>query len=911
MFLGRARELEAIGALLDGARNGAGGALLLQGEPGIGKSTLLAHAGGLAAGMGVRAIAGVEAEADLPFAGLAEILVPHRELIDGLPRVQASAVRTALALGEEPAATADAVATLQGTLSLLAAAAAERPQLLLIDDLPWLDPPTRDAVAFVARRASELPLALVVAQRPCAEPVPPGMTTLEVTGLDRADSLELLGGVGLAANVANRVAAAAAGNPLALQEIPRELSGPQRQGSAPLTAPLPAGATLAGVYESRLAALPAEARQALLLAAASEATDRDALARALEAGGSGIANLAPAEDAGLVRLEAGAVAFTHPLVRSAAYHGASAAERRAAHRALADTAGGASAAWHRAAAAEGPDLEVAEQLAAVAAEAAARGAPGSAADAFERAVQAAPEGPERYGWALGAGYAALAAGQVDRARRLLDALLPTVTDPLARADVQRVRAGAMMLSGDPIESQTLLLAEAERIGERDPTRRAALLMDAGVAQMASGDMSGLVAVAEGALEAARRAGDPDPLLPAVMLAEALAVQGDHERAAAIVARLEQPDTAAVTANPEVLAVAGLCFMWLEQYDRAGEWLDHLIADARAAGAVRALPMPLSVRACLDIRRGDLARAETQAREAVAIAEVAAAGFVQTFALSTLATVLGWRGDAGPCRSMASRALEIEASLGMNGTRAFTELALTTLHLGLGETAAAAEHAARGIETGAAYGMRDPSFLQDGANPVEALVREGREDEALASMARLKAGAELTGGAWPRAALERCRGLLAPENEFDAHFAAALELHDAGVAMPLERARTLLCFGERLRRAKRRADARGPLSEAERAFDRAGATAWAERARKEIGATTPRRSSGAAADNGMDLDLLTHREAEVCRLVADGAQNREVAAALFMSPRTVEYHLGNAYRKLGVRSRTELAGRFTR
>jgi DNA-binding CsgD family transcriptional regulator len=904
VLVGRESELERLEHLCARARKGSGGALLLEGEAGIGKSALLAEAAARADGFEVLSTAGVEAESELPFAGLAMLLEPLYGLIGQLPAAQADALRVALSL--EAGAGADPVATLHGVVSLAAAASTRQPLLVLVDDLPWLDPPTADAIAFLARRAASLPLALLLARRTNGEAAPAGAELVRLGALDREASLRLLAGAGLAPHVAEHVAAAAAGNPLALKEIPGELSAEERVGRAAIGAPLPAGPTLERVFGTRLGQLPPAARRAVLLAAAASRGDALTLRRALGDDGDGIAALAPAEELGLVRIEGGAVAFTHPLVRSAAYHRAASAERREAHRALAAAAETASAgAWHRALAADGPDEEAAQALSGVAGEAAARGAPASAADALERAAALSADEGARFGRTLGAAYAAMVAGQLDRATRLIDDVLPSARDPLARADAQRLRAGAILLGGHPMEGYEILLAEAERIAELDDARTAALLTDAGVAQMASGHMDGLASIAERAAAAARKAGDERPLLPAVMLAEALAVQGDHARARETLAGLE--DTASdLTDQPEVLAVAGLTLMWLEDHDRAGAWLDRMISEARAAGKLSALPMPLAVRACVDMRSGNLQRSGARAEEAIEIAEVAAGGFGLSFALSTLATVEGWRGDEARCRAHAERARELEARFEMRGTYAFTELALATLELGLGRSEAAAAHSLRCLDAKRDYGVRDPTFLQDGSNLIEACVREGRTAEAEAALANLADAAELTGGAWARAAVERCRGLLAEDDAVDRHFAEALRAHDSGTPMPLERARTLLCQGERLRRARRRADARAPLEEAERTFERAGARSWAERARQELAATgAPGRRKARRSAGSLDLAALTPQEREVCRLVAAGSSNREVAAALFISPRTVEYHLGNAYRKLGLRSRTEL------
>lgn len=658
--------------------------------------------------------------------------------------------------------------------------------------------------------------------------------------------------------------------------------------------------------EEAFSELPERTGRALLLVAAAEPADRASLADALKEFGAELADLHLAEEAGLVAIDSEGPRFRDPRLRALAYEARPLAERRAAHRALAAAASGP-APWHGAAAAEGPDAKVASELADLAEATLAKGDPAAATEAFERAAQLAPADERRFQFRLQAGVSALLAGQLDRSRDALDELLRNADGPLARADVQRLRAGTILLAGHPMEAQELLLAEAERVEEIDPARASALLVDAGVSQMASGDMVGLIAIAERAAALAERAGDLEAVLPKVILAEALAVQGRHAQAREIVTGLALPSAASSTSDPEILAIAGLCLMWIEDYEGARRWLDRMIAEAREAGALRALPMPLAVRACLDIRCGHLPRAAERAREAIEIAEATASGFGLSFALSTLAYVAAWKGDAETCRANAERALEISGRYEMGGTLAYTEAAFATLELGLGRTEAAIDHSLRSLESSHAYGRRDPSFIQDGANIVEACARAGREEDAAAWLGHLEAEAELTGGIWAAAAVARCRGILAEdEAEAEAHFAEALRIHDSGPEMPLERARTLLAQGERLRRGRRRAEARIPLAAAERAFTRAGAMTWAERAHKELAATGPPAAPAPGEDaETVDLDVLTPQEREVCQQVAEGARNREIAAALYISPRTVEYHLGNAYRKLDVRSRTEL------
>lgn len=870
-LVGRDAELARLRALIAAARAGHGGALRIEGPPGVGKSALLAAAA--PRDLACLTATGVETEIELPFAGLEELLA-------GLPA--AGDGRAGLDADHDPAG------RLRDVAARLAAA---RPLVVLVDDVQWLDPSSRTAVAYLARRARRLGIG-VVAVWSLRGPAPddwPGVPSLALGELGRDDALRLARARGLAAPVAEALVGAVGGNPLALVEAPAELSTAQRAGRAALPDPLPVGERLQRAYAGRVAALPEPARAALLLAAAGAppALVADALG--------------PAEDMGLVRLGADApataVAFTHPLVRAAVYHSAAPSARRDAHRAIAAAAEEPERSWQLALAAAAPDEALAARLEALAEAARRRGAPGTAAVVLERAARLTPDPGRAAGRTLGAAAVALLAAQPARARGLLDTLLPTVADPGARADVQLLRGMAMHQTGRPREACAMLEAEAEAIAATDPARASALLTQACVALMGPGPMDRLAELAERARALAPPGAET---IPAVIGAEVLVSLGRHGAARELLAAHEP---ALRTWDPtapghEVLAVAGLCRLWLGDHEIAEATLTRLIEADRASGAASVLSLPLAVLATLHLRRGDLARAAACADESAEIAETGLGGFGLTLALAAVAMVAAHRGDADTCRRATARMLALGADLELTSTLAVAEQALGQLELGGGDAGAAAAHFARALAHTHAHGTRDPAFLFTHADLIEALVRAGRAPEAELVLAELEAGAALTGGAWARAAVERCRGLLGPESELDARLDAALAAH-ADPAMPFEAARTRLALGERLRRARRPADARRQLTAARDAFLAMGGRAWAERAERELGA-----AGGAAAADG-----LTARERDVCDLVAAGATNREVAAALFLSPRTVEHHLRVAYRKLGVRSRSELAARW--
>lgn len=916
-LVGRRDELVRLGAVVAASAAGRGGAVVVEGVPGVGKSALLravwAQAGDV---LGVLATTGVETELDLPFAGLAELLAPIVVRADDLPDPQRAALRAALAL-DAPAG-ADRVVLLHAVAALLAAAA---PLLLVVDDVQWLDPSSEEAVAFVARRAERLGIAVIAVRSLRGEAFEPwpDVPRLTLGDLDRPDALALARDQGLAPPVAEALVEAVGGNPLALVEAPAELTPGQREGSALLPELLPVGRRLVRDYAARVAALPEAARSALLLAAASADGSTPVLRAALAGSPRGPGDppfagdpFAAAEDDGLVRVDPQHVRFTHPLVRSAVYHAATPTARRAAHRALAAATTEPARAWHLAVAADAPDAALAARLEALGHEARERGAPASAVAILERAAVLSEDAALATGRLLAAAGIALTAGRPARAESLLDALLPTVDDPGTRADVQLLRGMAIQQIGRPMVAFALLDAEAQRVAPHDPARAAMLLMQASVALMAHGPMDQILTLAE---RAQALAPPEAQLVPAVLHAEALVSLGEHDRARAQL-RAHAPGLAALDpAGPgqEILCMAALCHIWLEDYEDAERELARMIETARGRGAIGALGFPLAVLATLHMRRGAWTEASAAADEAVALGEDSIGSFVFSLSLAAVAMIDAHRGAADTCGAAAERMLQIGGRLELGTTLACAEEALGLLSLGQGDAARAAPHLERAREHIRRLGIRDPSFMFTAADLAEAYVRLDRPEEAAALAAELAADAERTGGAWATAAAARVRALVTGDDELDDLLTAALAAHDR-VPMPFERARTLLCFGERLRRARRRADARALLVEAHRTFAALGAADWARRAAHELAATGPAAALAGAADgNGTPppaaVAALTAREHEVCELVAAGATNREAAERLFVSDRTVEHHLRQSYRKLGVRSRTELALRW--
>lgn len=897
-LIGRDAELARLRALVEDGR----GALVVAGRPGVGKSALLTAAT-TRAGRVLRAT-GVQSEIELPFAGLRELLHPVLPHVEALPPPQRPALRAALALGEPTGL--DRGTVLHAFVALVAALA---PVVVAVDDVQWLDPSSREAVAFLARRAERLGVAVLVVHSLRGEPLDawPELPTLTIGDLGHADALGLARRAGVAPAVAEALVGAVGGNPLALLEGPAELTPAQRAGREALPDLLPAGRRLTDAYAARLDRLPSATRAALLLAAASSDGACAPLRAALQP--ASLSVLGPAEDDGLIAVDERVVRFAHPEARAAIYHAASPSDRRAAHRALAAALPPHARAWHLAVAADRPDETLAAALEQSAYDAVARGAPGTAFHALRRAAALTPDPARSTARTLSAGHLALLAGHPQSALALASAV-PPAPDDATHADTQLLVGAATAQAGRPAEAYALLKAEADRIAPADPGRAAGLLTQAMITLMGSGPVDLIATDAA----RARVLSPPDAdLVPTVMEASARAVAGEHDAARRVLHERLDELRALDPAGPghQVIALAGMCLHWMEEQDQAVGLIAPAVQTLRERGAVTPLAFPLVVLASVCCRRGDFRGAREFAQEAAALGEETIGDFLQALTLNTRAFVAAYLGEDDICTGHALQARALCERLGIYSHRAVSEQTLGMLALSKGELPAAIEHLERGREHRLRYGAHDPGYMFNESDLTEAYARAGRLQDAARMLGELRAGAERTGGAWAAAAVARYAALLGPGEDIDAHLATAMAAHER-VDFIFEEARTQLIFGERLRRARRRADARTLLARAAATFRAQGAWRWADRAAAELvaaggGAADPR---GAGANGGADLvPELTAREREVCGLVAAGATNVEVAASLFLSPRTVEHHLSRIYRKLGVRSRSELAARF--
>ena len=920
-LVGRAFETTLIERLLREARASKSAALLIRGEPGVGKSELLSYAIERGDGMRVLRTRGVESESALPFSGLSDLLRPVLSSLEAIPAPQAAALAGALALG--PPAAPDRFAVYAAAFSLLAVAAEEQPLLGVVDDAHWLDPSSRDALLFSARRLEAEGIVLLFALREGEGEgfEGAGIEELRLGGLDHDAARELLAreaGRDLPDPLVRRLDEETGGNPLALVEIGSLLRAGQLRPEE-LAEALPA-LSVEEAFRRRLANLSPHGRGALLVAALSHSPALEVLEAALAELGLDPDALGEAEAARLVRTRDAWLEFRHPLLRSAATHSAPITERRGAHWALAAAFAARGdedeRAWHLANAVSGRDEEAASALAAAALRARARAAYAEAARAFERAAELTEEQEERARRLLEAARDWELAASPLRALRAVEKALPLAGDFLVRADIQHVRGRVLMWHGSPREAHELLLAEGECILALDAARAAVMLTDAASSGVMSGDVAlGLVA-GNRARAAATQVGEPVDVLADAVVGTAVLLTGDVANGRPSILRLYElfPDAdslfAALQIHPEyvlsVLPHYGYSLVWLEEYERGRAFLDSLVRGARGTGAPSLLLLAVYFRSVLSFALGDWTAARAEGSEALDLARATGQQNAAAYALVYLARVDAAQGREEECRGRCAEALETAARLRSGSLVSYVEAALGLLELGLRRNEGAIGHLEEAERICAAGSMRHPAVTLHGPDLVEALLRAGHRDEAEEAFAELDRQTQATQHRWALAATARCRGLLAADDDFEPAFEEAVAHHEREPSA-FDRARTDLCYGERLRRVRRRAEARARLRTALATFERLGAQPWAEQARGELRAT----GEVARRRDASGLEALTPQELQVALLVAQGGTNREVAASLFLSPKTIEAHLHRSYVKLGLRSRTELANFLAR
>ncbi|HST24781.1 MAG TPA: LuxR family transcriptional regulator [Gaiellaceae bacterium] len=879
MLVGREEELRRVTALLDEARRGRSGTMVVAGDPGVGKTALLAEARARSADLRVLAATGVESELELPFASLHELLRPVLELLPRIPPLQQQALSAALALeAGEP----DAFVVGAATLSLLVEAAAEFAVLIVLDDAHWLDRASADALAFAARRLLGEEIAFLLAVRTGqVTPFDP-LPRLDLRPLAPDDARRLLGhrGEPVAAADEARLLAASAGNPLVLLELPVELARWLPTSATP-------NERLRRAFSRRVEELPEAAQFCLLLAAAEpdvQTVRRASAALDLDD------PLAPAEAAGLVRIEGKAIVFRHPVVRSLVYSDATDAARRQAHRALADALRGDEdldrRAWHRAAAAEDVDEEIAAALEETAERAGGRGGHAAEARALERAARLSPRKLDLARRLYAAVKCTLWAGDTAHGLELAEEALRLNDDPLVRAE--------LLVRIDDLADERLpeaRILEAVDAGGLDSDGVAKLLNNVSKKRVDRWDVTGAVALAAAQEQHARRAGAWWGRRALAGAAAAYLVAGDRGHAEELYREL--------TVDPAVVANHAFEYLALELYDELRSALAESLRDGRATGNQMRICWNQVCAADLELRQGRLDSAIVAAAEAVHVGETIGQPTVAGFASAALAGVYAWRGQKEACVESARAASAAATALFDRLQEGFARQALALLALGAGRPYDAIVELEPIARAWAASTMVEPGFVTFVPDLVEAYAVSGATDEAAAWLARYAHIATEAGRTSALAACARCEGLLAAV-EFDEPFNRAIELLEPS-PLALDLARTQLAYGERLRRQGRRRDARMQLAAAHDAFVNAGATPWIDRSAAELRATGVQ-----VADAAPQLPHLTPQELHIALQVADGKTNKEIAAALFLSTKTIEYHLANAYRKLDIHSRAELA-----
>jgi DNA-binding CsgD family transcriptional regulator len=917
MLVGRRRECAEVDERVALTRAGRGGALIVRGEPGIGKTALLEHAARQAEGMRVLHARGVEAEAELPFSGLHELLQPIAELIDGIPELQAAALRGALGLG--PAVEARLLIA-GGTLSLLALAAEEEPLLVLVDDAHWLDAESAGALVFTARRLEADPVLLLFGARDGDPRVfePPGIDQLVLRGLAHEDAVELLRGQSLPDRVVADLHRAAAGNPLALLELPQALSAPQRTGEEPLAEPLPVTDAVQAAFARRLGALAPEARQALLVCAAEPSAQLPVVERACELLELESSALEDAEDGDLVRFEDGSVVFRHPLVRAAAYHSSRPAEPRRAHRALAAATGerGATAtrAWHLAAAAVGRDEEAATALVGAAEGALQEGALVSAARAYERSASLELDPDRRVRRLLLAArlrYRAFDWSDHERAQGDIREALQQTSDPRAAGELGYLAAYLKTIRSFE-EGFPLLLAQARALGAVDAELAARVASSATGNALRRGDVPRALEASEVALSLLAGTPADAPVFVRATRALALVLTGDLRSApdlsAALVELFEAWGKTAEASFDYTLEVpyergmtigSAICLVGDSELMERGVGILMRAPAGFQDGGVILGTFVYGARAALEL--GRWADARVGFAEIERLSEQLRYGLYQWYALTNLARLAAAQGVEADARAYSDRATTIarQARVGHGMLEEPGRGALALLDLGAGHAEAAADR----YEADVLAAIGPLVLYADVVDAIEALARAGCTEAAGRWLDKFASQSSAAGWTWALAATEYLSGLLAGD-DYARHFDEALDLYEQE-PRPFLRGRVELAYGERLRRAGSRLEARVRLRSALQTFERLGATPWAERAAAELRATGERVRRRTTADTSQ----LTPQELQVALIVARGATNKQAATQLYLSPKTIEKHLGSTYAKLGIRSRTELAAVF--
>jgi DNA-binding CsgD family transcriptional regulator len=902
-LLGRGEERGRLDQILDDARRGLSGVLVLRGEPGVGKTALLDYAQAVAADLQVIRIDGVETEMQLSFAALHQFLRPCLGSLEVLPAPQRTALR--LAFGMQEGRTPDRFLVSLASLGLLAERASRKPLLCLVDDAHCLDRESADALAFVARRLYADSIAIIFAVR---DPAPrhgklDGFPELRLAGLAEADARELLAsaaGPQLHRLVAERIVAETGGNPLALIEIGQELASGQLTGDSPLPEPVPLGRQLEQRYLREVRGLPADTQSLLLAAAADPTGDPGLLWQAGEDLGFTIEAAAAAEARQLITIR-DMVRFRHPLIRSAVYYGASFAQRQRAHARLAEATSLAEPdqrAWHQAQAATGPDQAVAEDLEHAGERARRRGGWTAAAALFHRSAMLSPDQAAQARRMLSAAEASCHAGALSRAQAEVDAAAAYRDDQRHLGLAQRVQGRIHHAQRQPAKATAALLAAAATLGPVDIRLARDILVEAIVEAQINGRLAPEGTTRTDVAHVAQAL----PLRPGTtatvgdLLLDADTTLQLHGLDAAAPLLRHAIDTVRQEAadHPEMfqwLAAACADATILADEPRLHELSRRMETAAREQGAMIPLSLALSHAGVSGLLAGELPEAERCFAEMTAIAEARG----QPWSLGSL-LLSAWHGQTRLAYALLDTVAEEAGRQGQGYQLVFADYARCILELGHGRYDAAYASFASCIDDTSQIKFVLPDL-------VEAAQRSGHHDATHGMVGQLAKLAAADPGPVTLGFLSRAQALAAGDGTgAEDHYQEAINQHGRARG-PAHLARSHLVYGEWLRRVRRPRDARDSLRIAHQLFEDIGAQGFAGRARLELsaaGETVPPQAAAGHSHN------LTPQEAQVTRLAAGGATNAEIAAQLYLSPNTVDYHLRKVFRKLGITSRRHLA-----
>lgn len=897
VLAGRAREQAAVRALLDEARASHGSALVVSGLPGVGKSALLSDAQAEARGFIVLRTSGIESEFPLAFAALQRLLHPLMAIVGRLPAPQATALRTAFG---EVAGEADRFVVFLAALSLLAEAAEQQPVLAVVDDAHWLDAASAEALLFVSRRLQAEQVSMLFAAREG------DVRRFEAADLPNVhlDDLDLVGAGDLLAErvgapvpheVVARLMTGTGGNPLALVELADALSDDQILGRSVLPSRLPITEGVGRTFLDLYTRLPAHAQTVVLVAAADDSGRVRVVEEAAAATDAGSDGFDLAEQSGLIAVVDGMVEMRHPLVRSAVYGAASVRQRRLVHQALAgalDRAEDADRrAWHRAAAASEPDDSIVDDLEQVAIRAGRRGGHEAASAAWERAAELTAESDQRAARLFFAARASWLAAQPARAAALAGAARQDAVDPVLCADIDRLRGRIEWNVGSAVSGHRILLQAAREIADTDLSRAREMAMTAAAAATFGADSGSDV-------DPMSFVADPDQAGTSPSRCSALLLVGFSGVAAG---RLSDAAAAFRTSFAEcgrtddvdLMSSLGLAAMHVGDDAEVLREFGRLAQNSRESGALVLVLYALTRRAVGEISVGDWLGARTGATEALALARSTGKEALGRLPLAWLALLAALRGEHASHESYMAELDGPDQSRDGGLTSLITKDVVAWAKGAAADSAPVALHHLDQVSHSLVRRM-------SAMDRMEAAVRAGEPERVPAWADELDDFAEQTGARWTAASAAHGRALTRDGAAAEEMFVLAMTLHEHSLHRA-DRARTELAFGEYLRRSRRRVDSRPLLRSALETFEDIGASRWADRAQQELrasGETARRRASSAASE-------LTPQETQVVTLVRQGLSNREVAAQLFLSPRTVDFHLRNVFAKLGVTSRAEL------